>query len=309
VRAELNALLPGKGSLAARYAAFERGFMVSPKRLPKVMQRAIEGCRAQTLARIKMPPGEGIAVEYVHNRPWSAFSRYEGSFHSLVQVNTDFGLTPDRALQLACHEAYPGHHVYNSLRDLYQVREARRVEFMAQPTFSPQSLSSEAAATFAVEVAFPAPERAAFERNFLFPLAGLDASKAERYSRIERLVDELHVAEPAIARDYLDGRLEFVRAASALESQTLMAESDDTLKYINEYRSYMATYTFGRDLVAQAVDGGTGRQASNDVRWQRYFQVMTSVAPLEYLGQQMLEASTAKIGGDMPGLPGRTLSY
>jgi hypothetical protein len=161
------------------------------------------------------------------------------------------------------------------------VREEQRVEFMVQPTFSPQSFASEAAATFAVEAAFPPRERAAFERDALFPLAGIDAKKAVRYCRIERLVDQLHTAEPAIARDFLDGRLEFVRAARALEEQALMAGSEDALKYINEYRSYMATYTFGRDLVAQVVDRRTEGEVSEEVRWQRYLRVMTSVEPIE----------------------------
>jgi hypothetical protein len=153
-------------------------------------------------------------------------------------------------------------------------------EFMAQPTFSPQSLASEAAATFAVEVAFPGQERVAFERDQLFPLAGLDSRSAARYLRIEQLVDELHTAVPPIARDYLDGKLEFVRAGSAMEAQALMAHSDATLKYINEYRSYVTTYTYGRDLVEGEVDRNLGSSGTDDLRWGRYLRMMTSVAPL-----------------------------
>jgi hypothetical protein len=294
IRAELDELLPGRGNLAQRYAAFDSEFVVAPSLLPAVMNRAIEGCRAQTLAHIPMPPGEHVTVEYVANQPWSGFSRYLGNFHSLVRINTDFPLTVDRVLQLACHEAYPGHHTYNSLRDLQLVRARDLPEFMAQPTFSPQSLASEAAATFAVEVAFPGQERAAFERDLLFPLAGLDPHKAERYFRIEQLVDELHTAVPPIARAYLDGKLEFIRAGSALETQALMAHSDATLKYINEYRSYMTTYTYGRDLVESEVDGKPGSSESNDLRWQRYLQIMTSVAPLQGGSREILTGSVSR---------------
>ena len=217
---------------------------------------------------MNLPPGESVTVEYVHGKPWSAFSRYQGNFHSLIQINADFGLTVDQVLQLACHEGYPGHHAYNSLRELQLVREHHLTEFMVQPTFSPQSLASEAAATFAVELAFPEPERTRFERNELFPLAGLDPRNAELYGRVERLVEALHPAEPAIARDYLDGNLEFVRAAWALEAQVLMVHSEATLKYINEYRSYLTAYTLGRDMVAEAVDDQPGRPAA--ARWQRF---------------------------------------
>jgi hypothetical protein len=223
---------------------------------------------------MNLPPGESVTVEYVHNKPWSAFSRYQGNFHSLIQINADFSLTVDQVLQLACHEGYPGHHAYNSLRELQLVRSRHLAEFTVQPTFSPQSLASEAAATFAVELAFPEPERTRFERDELFPLASLDQGKAKLYGRVERLVEALHPAEPVIARDYLDGNLEFVRAAAALEAQVLMAHSEATLKYINEYRSYLTSYTLGRDMVADAVDDTPGRPAA--ARWQRFEQTIES---------------------------------
>lgn len=301
IRAELNALLPGRGNLAQRYLAFEKGFIIPPKRLPAVMDAALRGCRERTLAHVALPLGEHVTVRYVHNKAWSGFSRYLGDFQSLLEINTDFGLTVDRALQLACHEGYPGHHVYNSLRDAQLVRGEHMTELMVQPTFSPQSLASEAAATFAVEVAFSEPARVDFERESLFPFAGIDPRKADKYCRIERLVDELHTAEPAIARQYLDGKLEFVRAGAALEKEALMAQSDATLKYINEYRSYMITYTVGLDLVASTVDQSMKTAAPDSPRWQRYLELMQSVAPLPALAQSSLEASstassTSRIG-------------
>jgi hypothetical protein len=268
IRSELDLLLPGRGSLATRYLSFDQAFIVRADRLPSVMDRALYGCRERTLAHLHLPPGEAVTVEYVHNKPWSAFSSYQGNFHSLIQINTDFSLTVDQVLQLACHEGYPGHHAYNATRELQLVRDRHLAEYMVQPTFSPQSLASEAAAAFAIELAFPEPERIRFERDQLFPLAGLDAGKAELYGRVERLVDALHPAEPAIARDYLDGRLEFVRAAQALEAQVLMVHSEATLKYINEYRSYLTAYTLGRDMVADAVDGQPGQ------RWQRFEKLL-----------------------------------
>jgi hypothetical protein len=278
IRSQLDSLLPGPGGLAERYSVFDQKFIVPPDRLSAVMDRALQGCRERTVAHLNLPPGESVALEYVHDKPWSAFSRYQGNFHSLIQINKDFGLTVDQVLQLACHEGYPGHHAYNSLRELQLVRERHLTEFMVQPTFSPQSLASEAAATFAIELAFPEPERTRFERDELFPLAGLDTAKTELYGRVERLVEALHPAEPAIARDYLDGNLEFVRAASALEAQVLMVHSEATLKYINEYRSYLTAYTLGRDIVADAVDDPPGLPSA--ARWERFEQEIESTAPL-----------------------------
>ena len=254
-RREIERLLPGRGSPANRYDAFDRQFLIPQDRLPAVMARAIEGCREQTRENLRLPAGEAVRVEYVHDKPWSAFSRYHGNFQSVISINADFALTVDRALQLACHEGYPGHHAQNVLQEVRLVRNQRQMEWTVEPAFSPQSLVSEALATYAVNVAFPGAERMRFERDTLFPLAGLDPALAGKYNRVERLVDRLAPAEIPIARDFLDGKLEWERAASALGDRVLMAHADQTLKYLNEYRSYMITYTLGPELVARQVRG------------------------------------------------------
>ncbi|HEV2273016.1 MAG TPA: hypothetical protein VGR96_02555 [Acidobacteriaceae bacterium] len=270
-KATLQALLPGRGSLAARYAAFDGRFLIPGKKIPLVMERAIAACRAETLAHVEMPRGEKVELRFVHNKPWSGYSYYQGNYRSLVEINLDYGLTVDRALQLACHESYPGHHLYNSLQDEKLVRGAQMDELAVQPSYSPQSLASEASATLAADLAFPRAKRLALERDVLFPLAGLDGRKAARYLRVEGLVDELYPAEFAIARDYLDGKLEFERANTALEERALMAHAEPALKYINEYRSYVATYTYGRDLAARYLAGPNG-----ELRWARYLRRLTS---------------------------------
>jgi hypothetical protein len=251
-RVELDRLLPGRGDLAVRYAAFDRQFLVAADRLPAVLSRAMEGCRAATRGHLELPAGERVEVEYVHDLPWSAFTRYEGRSISRVQVNAAMPLTVDRALDLACHEAYPGHHTIAVLLD------ARfgdtRPELFVQPLFSMQSALHEAAASLAPALAFPDAARTAFERDALFPLAGLDPAQAARHVATGRLVDRLHTIEADVARKYLDGVLDFPRAAAALERDALMPSAAATLKFLNQFRSYAATYTIGRDLLDGVVD-------------------------------------------------------
>ncbi len=230
IHAELQGLLPGGGSLAERYQNFDSRFIVPAKLVPAVMERALQGCRAETLAHISLPPGEDVTVEYVGNRPWSAFSRYKGNYRSVLQINMDFALTVDRVLNLACHEAYPGHHTYNSIRDAKLIQGRGLKEYWVQPTYSPQSMLSESMATLALNVAFPEPKRLAFERDVLFPIAGLDSKSAALYLQVEDLVDRLHVVEPQVAREYLDGKLEFERAGAKLEDAALMTHPEAALK-------------------------------------------------------------------------------
>ena len=267
-RAELDRLLPGQGELAARYVAFERQFLIPPDRLQAVLSRAIDGCRGATREHVALPEGERVQVDYVPDLPWSAFTRYEGHFVSRVQVNTALPLSVDRALDLACHETYPGHHTIAALLD--GKFGVTRPEFLIQPLFSPQTALHEAAASIAPELAFPGATRIAFERDELFPLAGLDPSGAAQQVAIGRLVDRLHGAEADVARRYLDGALDFPRAAAALERDALMASADATLKFVNQFRSYAATYTIGRDALSQVVAGD----------WASYLRAVTDPAQM-----------------------------
>ena len=267
-RAEIARLI---GPGAAKYSAYDAQFVVSPQKVPLVMEAALKVCRDRTLQRVSMPQGEKVEVRYVFHKPWSAFSRYMGNAHSVIEVNAEFPLTVDRILDLACHEGYPGHHVFNTLRDQEVVKRMGQREGMVQLTFSPQSYVSEAAASYAPEMVLDEAERAQVEKEVLFPVAGLEARDVERYVHVGRLIAKLHTAYPAIAREYLDGRLEFVRAADALEQETLMGHGETMLLYLNEYRSYMLTYTLGRDAVAQRIDG---KKRSQDERWERYLALM-----------------------------------
>ena len=203
---EIERLLPGPGPLAGRYEAFRQTFIVPHDRLARVFDRAIaEGRR--TLEHVTLPAGERFSVEYVTNRPWGGYNWYQGNDRSLIQVNTDIPIYIDRAIDLACHEGYPGHHVYNVLLEQHLVRERGWVEFSVYPLFSPQSLVAEGTANYGIEVAFPGDERLAFERDVLFPDAGLDPSRAAAYAQVRAAVDRLTYAGNEAARAYLNARL------------------------------------------------------------------------------------------------------
>ena len=236
-------------SPAERYAAYDRRFLVPPQHLAAVMDAALTACRQQTLRFLPLPAGESVELAFVRNQPWSAFSRYRGQGHSTISINLDFPLTVDAVLELACHEGYPGHHVFNTLRDQALLAQEHRPEAEVQLTFSPQSYVSEAAAAYAPRLAFSLAERTAIERTILFPLAGLPPSEAARYVALSSLVRQLASAEPAVVRDYLDGTLEFARAGETLRNSALMAHAEPLLLYVNEYRSYMLAYTDGPERI------------------------------------------------------------
>ena len=69
-------------------------------------------------------------------------------------MNTDLPIFIDRAIDLACHEGYPGHHVYNALLEKNLMRDRGGSEFSVYALFSPQSLIAEGTANYGIEVAF-----------------------------------------------------------------------------------------------------------------------------------------------------------
>ena len=272
IRAKLAALLGSTADEAAAYSRYEARFIVPANRVPVVMHAALDQCRIVTQAHIALPVGEHVEVIYVSHKPWSAFSHYLGDAHSVIQVNMDHPLTVDRILNLACHEGYPGHHVFNSIRDQALVQTLHRDEFRVQPTFSPQSYVSEVAANYAPSL-LREQDRLHIERDVLIPLAGLKGLDVTKYLAVEKMVDGLHTAEPSIARKYLDGQLEFVRAGDELEREALMQHPESMLLYLNEFRTYMLAYTIGSDAMQRMVEVGNPSDAE---RWRRYFSLMTN---------------------------------
>jgi len=243
-----------------------------------VFKAAIDGCRSRNLEHIQLPPGESFTVEYVTKKSWSAYNWYQGNYRSIIQVNTDLPIYIDRAIDLACHEGYPGHHVYNALLEKNLMRDRGWQEFSVYALFSPQSLIAEGTANFGVEVAFPRPERVAFEEKVLFPAAGLDASRVSRYYDVLALVEQLTYAGNEAARRYLNGEIDAKAAADWLEKYGLYSRprAEQRVRFMDQYRSYVINYNLGKDMVAAyvAARGGTPDQSSR--RWDVFEDLLSS---------------------------------
>ena len=278
VLADLARRLPGDGPLVRRYEAYKRRFIIPPDRLDAVFRAAIDECRARTRAHVALPDGERFTVEYVKDKSWSAYNWYQGGLRSLIQVNTDLPIYIDRAIDLACHEGYPGHHVYNALLEEHLVKRRGWVEFSVYPLFSPQSLIAEGTANFGIEVAFPGAERVAFETRSLFPLAGLDPAGAAEYYDIQALVDKLAYAGNEAARRYLNGAIDARGAADWLEQYAMMPRdrAEQRVRFFDQYRSYVINYNLGEDLVRAYVErrGGTVDQPAR--RWEEFAKLISS---------------------------------
>mgnify|MGYP002652973632 CR=1 FL=1 len=75
-----------------------------------------------------------------------AFGESTGGAASKIEINADFPIYTERAIDLGCHEGYPGHHVYNALLEQTFVKDRGWVEMSVYPLFSPMSLIAEGSA-------------------------------------------------------------------------------------------------------------------------------------------------------------------
>ncbi|MEN3340520.1 MAG: hypothetical protein V7647_4196 [Acidobacteriota bacterium] len=274
----LEKRFPGDGPLVERYDAFRREFVIPPSRLDAVFQKAIQACADRTRQHIPLPADEQFTVEYVTNKSWSGYNWYQGGFRSLIQVNTDLPIYVDRAVDLACHEGYPGHHVYNALLEKHLVKDRGWMEFTVYPLFSPQSLIAEGSANFGIEVAFPGTQRVEFERTVLFPAAGLDPNRAAEYYEVQGLVDQLAYAGNEAARRYLDGQIDAPHAAAWLERYALMPHDRalQRVKFFDQYRSYVINYNLGKDMVRRYIEARGGTADHPAQRWAEFEKLISS---------------------------------
>ena len=265
-----------EGSLAERIAAFKSEFVIPSDQLDTVFQTAIAACRERTAQWLELPEGESFTVEYVNDKPWSGYNWYQGDFQSLIQVNTDLPIYIDRAIDLACHEGYPGHHLYNALLEKNLTRERGWVELSVYPLFSPQSLIAEGSANYGIDMAFPGDERIAYEKEVLFPLAGIDPERAEVYYGVLESLKGLSYAGNEAARRYLDGEIDADQAADWLTQYAASerARSEQRVRFFDAYRSYVINYNLGQDLVRSWVE----REAGDDpeARWQLFGKLLSS---------------------------------
>ncbi len=274
----LDAALPGAGAVADRFAEYRKGFIIPPDRLDRVFQAAIAACRERTSRHIPLPQDESFTVEYVTDKSWSGYNWYQGNFKSLIQVNTDLPIYIDRAVDLACHEGYPGHHLFHTLQDMALVKKRGWIEYTIYPLFAPQSLIAEGSANYGVDLTFPEDERVAFEREVLFPLAGLDPGQAAQYYAIEALRDGLKYAGNEAARGYLDGTIDARRAIEWLKRYSLMTQerAEQRLRFIEQYRSYVINYNLGEDVVRRYVESRSDGDGPAGNRWKVFREVLAS---------------------------------
>ncbi|MEE9433238.1 MAG: hypothetical protein V3V15_03260 [Sphingorhabdus sp.] len=272
--AKIAKLVPGKGDLAARVDAFQNRYTIPKDRLKPVFDAAISECKARTTKRMKLPKGESFTMEFVTGKSWSGYNYYQGGYKSLIQINTDLPIRISRAVDLGCHEGYPGHHALNMLLEQRLTNERGWQEFSVYPLYSPQSLIAEGSANYGIDLAFPGNERLTFERDILYPLAGLDPKDAAAYHQLQTALSQLSGARFTIAQKYLDGEMTKEQAIAATQKYQLVSakRAQQSISFTDQYRSYVINYGLGQDMVRAHIERGN---VSAKEKWRRMEDILS----------------------------------
>jgi len=272
--AKIEALVPGEGALADRVEAYLDAFTIPKDRLQKTFDAAIARCRGRSMAHIPMPEGESFRLEFVTGKSWSGYNYYQGGYHSLIQVNTDLPIRLSRALDLGCHEGYPGHHLLNMKLEEKLVKERGWAEFSVYPLYSPQSLIAEGSANYGIDLAFPESSKADTERDVLMPIAEIAVPSDDRYWQLLAAIKRASGARLTIAQQYLDGVIDRPTAVALTQKYMLVSpqRAEQSVSFTDQYRSYVINYGLGETMVRAYVERG---KPTRDEMWRRMAKIVS----------------------------------
>jgi hypothetical protein len=172
VAGELDALLPGPGSLADRLRVEDERWSIGADQLPTLAEHIAERHRARARELFDVPATETLQLSFVRGQPWSAYNWYEGGLRSRIDVNLDQPVDLPRLLGMLAHEAFPGHHLEHVGKEQALIEGAGRLEASVMLINAPECLISEGLAEAGRAFAVPDDELAGALVS-LAPIAGL----------------------------------------------------------------------------------------------------------------------------------------
>ena len=283
---KLDSALPGEGTIAERFQNMAKHFIIPKDKIDTVFRSAIAESRRRALAHYTLPATENFSLEFLTNKPWSGYNWYKGNYQSLIQINTDLQIFIERAIDVASHESYPGHHVYNMLLEENLYRKSGWVEVSLYPLFSPQSLIAEGSANYGIEVAFPGKEKNKFAKDVLLPLAGLDTAGLDIYFNALALKGDLNFVRNEVARGLINKTMDEKEALRWLTEYGLSNEESalKSISFIKKYRSYVINYNYGQQLVKNYIESKGGTEKALDKRWELFGHLLSNeITPAELL--------------------------
>jgi hypothetical protein len=262
--------LPGDGNLTERLQAYRKRFEMPKEKsglLVGIIESALAEARRRTTALFNLPADESVEVAVVTDKHYAANNTYLGHHRSHIDWNTDLPPHMNEILDIACHEAYPGHHTEFTLKEQSLYRERGYVEETIALLISPQSVISEGIATSAFDMVFTVTEAEQWLAEHVYPQVGIKPGAAD--------IVKLRQAEVMLAG--VGGNVAFMINEGRSDEEIvqyiakyLLTTDEESHKFLEFLKaplveSYVFTYFYGRELMRPLLQG-----ADRQVVFQRF---------------------------------------
>lgn len=258
---DLDALLPGQGSLARRLESFRELFTVRPEYLHSVVDKINTELRKRTRAFFPLPEHEHFEITLVNNKPWGGYNWYLGQDKSRIDINTDLPIRLHTLPHLLAHEGYPGHHTEHVIKDKYLCVEQQKLEHSIFLINSPEAVLAEGIAESALNVIMNEDEVEQMLKELL-PIAKIKATPDDvtLMQSVVRTMDVLGYVSGNAALLLYEADKSETEVLDYLETYGLgtPARARKSLEFLKSptLRSYVFTYTVGKDLISELFKKG-----------------------------------------------------
>ncbi len=252
---ELNALLPGHGTLAQRYADYRRADECPAERLSEVVHAMSSRLRDHVRAEYELPLNETVSYDIVTDKPWSGFNYYRGDSHSDVAINADLPHRLTQLPHLVAHESYPGHHTEHCRKEVGLVDRDQHREHTIFLVNTPECLMAEGLADLGIKVTVGGSWGAWTEEILRDLSLPADGELAERVARAAAPLNDVRQDAAILLHDR--GR-EQDEVLDYLQRWTLIPRerAQQSLRFLTDplWRAYTSTYVEGHRLLSSWLD-------------------------------------------------------
>ena len=249
----LDELLPAGGSLRERMTAWKQSLEIPVEKAKELLPHIINRLRALTHKKFDLPDGEDFDVEFVSDKPWSAYNWYLGNSKSRIEINTDLPIRISGLPHLISHEGYPGHHTDLCIKEQTLVKQLKYHEFTVNLLYAPSAVMAEGIATTALRTILTDEELEEWFRQEILPLAGMTHIDAKRISSISHARDKMDGIGGNAAFMLHDQHKSEEEISQYLQRYNFATEQEarHIIRFISQPHdhSYIFTYHVGYDLL------------------------------------------------------------
>jgi hypothetical protein len=251
----LDALLPGPGPLAERYAAYRTADECPPDRLDGLVRDLSSALRDVVRTGYGLPDGETVYYQIVTDEPWSGFNYYLGGFRSRVAINADLPHRLSQLPHLVAHESYPGHHTEHCRKERGLVGAGGRLEHTVFLVNTPECLVAEGLADLGIPATVGAGWGPWAQEVYSDLKLGFDGELAEQVSQAVQGLDRARQDAALLLHDRGASTDEVV---AFLQRWMLVPEkrARQSLRFLSHplWRAYTSTYVEGYRLLSAWLD-------------------------------------------------------